>query len=260
VLRLLARPRWVALIVAVALLAAACVSLGRWQLRRLDGRRAANAAVLAGLHAPPESPDRLLRPGLPMPDSAEWRPVRTTGRYDAAYELLVRNRLLDGRVGYYVLTPLVTDSGTALLVNRGWVASGATAAARPDVPPPPPGEIEVTGRVRRSERASGHRGLPAGQVDRIDVPAIATGLPYPVYGGYAELTEQQPAAGPAGVPRPVPAPSLSEGPHLVYALQWFAFALMAIGGAVVLFRRELIEQREGQQRGADQPQVAIDIN
>jgi cytochrome oxidase assembly protein ShyY1 len=169
------------------------------------------------------------------------------GRYDAAYQLLARNRPVDGRAGYYVLTPLVTQSGAALLVNRGWVPSGATAAAAPDVPPPPSGEVAVIGRVRASERARHRAGLPAGQVDRINLPAIAAGLPYPVYGDYAELTEQRPA--PAAAPRPVPPPELSEGPHLAYAFQWFAFALIAVIGWVLLLRREWAEQQEAGQPG-----------
>jgi len=232
------------------------VSLGRWQLRRLDERRAANAAISAGMDARPGAVESMLQPGAPAPDGAEWRRIHARGRYDASYELLVRNRPLDGRAGYYVLTPLVTESGTAMLVNRGWVAAGATAATRPDVPTAPAGEVEVTGRLRLSERASGHTGLPAGQVDRVSLPAIAAGLPYPIYGGYAELTEQSPA--PAGdPPRLIPAPDLSEGPHLAYALQWFAFALMAVGAWVLLFRRELAEQRDAGQRAGDPQQVAV---
>lgn len=255
-LRLLARPRWVALALAVALVATACVSLGRWQLRRLDERRAANTAIEAGLAGQPVAANRLLRPGAPAAEDVEWQPARAIGRYDAAYELLVRNRPLHGRAGYHVLTPLVTDSGAALLVDRGWVAAGETAAARPDVPPPPPGEVEVVGRVRLSEQASGHRGLPAGQIDRIEVPAIAGGLPYPVYGGYVELTEQIPAA--TAAPEPIPPPGRSEGPHLAYALQWFVFALIAIGGFAVLMRREAADEAAARGGSADdRSRVAI---
>lgn len=251
-LRLLVRPRWLALTLAVVLIAIACVNLGKWQLRRLDGRRDANAAIRAGFQHAPVPVDSLLRPGEPVPRGAQWRRVHAMGHYEPAREILVRNRSLGGRAGYYVLTPLVTRSGAVLLVNRGWVAAGATAATRPGVPPALVGEVDVVGRIRPSERASGHTGLPPGQVDRIAIPAIATAirLPYPVYGGYAELTEQRPP--PAAAPQPIPPPELSDGPHLAYAVQWFIFALMALGGWVLLFRRDLAEQRD------DDPQPVAD--
>jgi len=253
---LLVRPRWIALTLAVVVIAIACVNLGKWQLRRLEGRRHANAAVIAGINRAPVPVDSLLRPGEAVPRGALWRRVQATGHYDAAGELLVRNRVLGGRAGFYVLTPLVTDSGAVLMVNRGWVGAGATAATRPDVPPAPAGDLDVVGRVRPSERASGHTGFPPGQVDRIAIPAIATGLARPVYGGYAELTEQRPM--PAAAPQPIPPPELSEGPHLAYAVQWFIFALMAAGGWVLLFRRDLAEQRgAGREEAIDRQPAAI---
>lgn len=253
--RLLIRPRWVALSIAVALIAVVCVELGQWQLRRLDHRRAINAAITAARAVPPEPAESLLRPGTPLSRDLEWRTIRIIGRYDPAGELLVRNRTLDARAGYYVLTPLVTGSGAALLINRGWVAAGATAAARPDVPRAQAGEVEVTGRLRTGELASGHTGLPAGQIDRIDIAGVAGRLPYPVYGAYAELTEQRPAPGPA--PRLIPAAELGEGPHLVYAIQWFIFAFMAVGGWVLLFRRDLTEQRADERPVGGPQRVAV---
>jgi cytochrome oxidase assembly protein ShyY1 len=76
-------------------------------------------------------------------------------------------------------------------------------------------------------------------VRRIDVPAIARTLPYDLYGGYGELVEQrpEPAAGPTLLPEPDP----GWGPHLAYAFQWWVFAAIALGGVVMLARREARE-------------------
>ena len=87
-------------------------------------------------------------------DDDQYARVRATGRYDAAHQLLVRNRPLEGQVGYYVLTPLVTDAGPALLVDRGWVPAGATADRR-----------------ARRTRAAGRRGHRGGRV-RPSEPAV----------------------------------------------------------------------------------------
>ena len=242
---MLLRPRWLGLALVAVLVALACVQFGRWQLDRLDSRRAANALVRGNVAAPAVPAEALLRPGQrPAPDD-EWRPVTATGRYDPAAQLLVRNRPLEGP-GSYVLVPLLTPDGTALLVNRGWVPRGATASTPTEVPAPPAGEVRVVGRVRVGEQVAddgrlGRADVPEPSVGRLDPLRVAAALPYPAYGGYVELVEEQPAAGAA--PRTLPVPRTGEGPHLAYALQWFLFAGFALGGFVLLVRRELRDAR-----------------
>ncbi len=239
--RFLLTRRWLGLLALAIVVAAACGLLGRWQLHRLESRSAKNALVSRNVAAAPAPPQRLVQVdrGPAQPD--EWRRVRTTGRYDPARTLLVRNRPYNGQVGYLVLVPFRTTAGPALLVDRGWIAAGQTATDLPDVPPPPAGEVEVTARIRPSEPASTTGTPPRGQVTRIDVSQIRRDLPYPTYGGYGELTRERPA------PREAPAlqdpPELSTGPHLAYAVQWFLFGVMALGGYVVLARREAADRR-----------------
>lgn len=246
--RFLLSPRWLRLIAAALVVAAGCVALGFWQLDRFDQRRARTNLVHENVAAEPVSPDALLAVDRALPPQEQWRRVEAHGRYDGARELLVRNRPFEGATGYYVLTPLVTDEGPTLLVNRGWVPVGASARTRPEVPAAPAGKVTVTARVRPSEPKDEHAGLPRGQVRRIDVPAIAATLPYDVYGGYGELVEQQPA--PPTSPTALPEPDPGLGPHLAYAFQWWVFAVIALGGVAVLARREAIES-------APDPTVAV---
>jgi cytochrome oxidase assembly protein ShyY1 len=237
VLRLILRPRWIALSLAVVALVMVFVELGRWQLRRLDDRRELNAAVTTSASAAPVSLHQ-----LPSDGAAEWTLVRAEGRYEREDELLVRNRTLQGTNGFYVVTPLVADDDRRLLVLRGWVPAGSTARDIPDVPAPPTGEVTVTGRLRDSETA--RRAVEAevtGQITALDTQAIGDLLGEPVYDQYVELTAQDPPAG--DVPTLLPAPEVSEGPHLAYAVQWFAFALIAVGGWVLLVRRERSDER-----------------
>ena len=130
-------------------------------------------------------------------DAHQWRRVRASGHYDTAHTLLVRNRNLQGANGFDVLVPLVTDAGPALLVNRGWVAVDESVAGGvpKKIPASPPGHVTVLALLRQSELPSTTGTPPAGQVNRIDVSTIRKGLPYPVYGGYAELTRERPRAG-----------------------------------------------------------------
>jgi cytochrome oxidase assembly protein ShyY1 len=239
VYRFLLSPRWLRLIAAALVVAAGCVALGFWQLDRFHQKQARSDLVHENVAAEPVPADELLGDGRALPAAEEWRRVEAHGRYDEAHELLVRNRPLEGSTGYYVLTPLVTDDGPALLVNRGWVPIGATARTRPEVPAAPPGEVTVIVRARPSE-PSDHKAVPlVGQVRRIDVPAIAATLPYDVYGGYGELVEQRPAA--AASPTVLPEPEPGLGPHLAYAFQWWLFAVIALVGVAVLARREARE-------------------
>jgi cytochrome oxidase assembly protein ShyY1 len=78
-------------------------------------------------------------------------------------------------------------------------------------------------------------------VTRVNVRQISRSLPYEVYGGFLELTRQQPPAGRS--PELLPPPEPSEGPHLLYAVQWFLFGGLALGGYVVLARREAADRR-----------------
>lgn len=260
VYRFLLTPRWLTLHVVVLLVIPAFVFLGRWQFGRFEERSANSDRVTANIEAAPVPMDRLAAAGQQVKEDDRFRRVTVAGTYDAAHELLVRRRPQEGHNGYYVLTPLVTGSGTAVIVNRGWVPAGATADAAPEVPAAPSGQITVTGRLRpgETEQNSGitdRPGLPAGQVLLIDTGKIGQGLPYGLVGGYVELTEQRPE--PATAPAPVPAPDVGAGGglNLAYGIQWWLFIGIAVGGWALLIRRELAERtaQEATREAGDAP-------
>lgn len=254
VYRFLLTPRWLALHVVVLLVIPAFVFLGRWQFGRFEERSANSERVTANIEAAPVPLERLAALGRPVKEDDRFRKVTVAGTYDQGHALVVRRRPQEGRNGYYVLTPLVTGPGTAVIVNRGWVPAGATADAAPEVPAPPAGQVTVTGRLRPSEteESSGIRerpGLPPGQVLLINAGKIGQGLPYRLVDGYVELTEQRPEAG--ATPAPVPAPDVGSGGglNLAYGVQWWLFIGIAVGGWILLIRREVAERKaqEGQE-------------
>ncbi|MFI6509718.1 SURF1 family protein [Streptosporangium sp. NPDC050855] len=241
--RFLLTPRWLALHVVVLLVIPAFLFLGQWQFGRFEERSASSDRTTANLTAPPVPVRELTSPGGTVAARDRHRAVTVRGTYDTGASLLVRRRTQDRMVGFYVLTPLVVGDGTGVLVNRGWIKAGATADSVPPVPPPPPGEVTVTGRLRpaESEESSGIRdraGLPAGQVLLIDTAAIGRRLPYRLLGGYVELVEQTPGA--ASAPAPVPPPDVGGGGglNLAYSVQWWLFIGVAVGGWALLIRRE----------------------
>jgi cytochrome oxidase assembly protein ShyY1 len=246
VYRFLLSRRWLGLIAVVLLLVPACIRLGFWQLDRYDQRRERSALIRANVTAPARPVAELAPTGGTVRPEDAWRQVRAVGSYDASHQLAVRNRAFLGNPGFHVLTPLVTPSGPAVLVNRGWVPAPTDGSVSPQLPPPPAGEVTVTGRLRPSEpqASRGPRdgpGVPAGQIVRIDVPRIAGSLPYGVYAGYVELVDERPPA--SSAPQLLDPPEPGTGPHLAYALQWWLFGVIAVIGPVLLARREAADLR-----------------
>jgi surfeit locus 1 family protein len=215
--------------------AAVCIRLGFWQLDRLEQRRATNAAIDTGLAEPPLDATELLRSGTP--DDLAYRPATASGTFDPSAELVLYGRSLGEQPGDHVLTPLVLDDGTRLLVDRGWIPfaperelplTGEASAAT--------GRVEVTGVLMASETGdtfgdqdpAGATVVRAVNLDELRVrdPGLA-----PVYMllGSQEPTQALPVL--VDVERP------GEGPHLSYAIQWFAFAAIALVGAAFVLRR-----------------------
>ena len=244
-LAVLRQPSWVGLTLLVIVLCLTFVELGQWQLRRHDERAAANQVLESSLGRATVAVSDLLAADDPLRPADEWRLVTATGTYDSEHQLLVRNRTYEGVLGFEVVTPLVPPVGPALLVTRGWVPSGPSATAVPDVPAAPTGQVTVSARVRPAPDGDPDAaGLPEGQVRRLGVPAIAATLPYEVLaGGYAQLVVGAAGSdeGPAG-PRALLVPEPSAGPHRPYAVQWFLFGLIAVGGWAVLLRATAREE------------------
>lgn len=243
VYRFLLTPRWVTLHIVVLLVIPAFVFLGNWQFGRFEERSASSELITGNLEAAPVPFEQ-----VEVGEANRFRTVTATGTFDAAHELVVRRRSQNGRPGFYVVTPLVTAGGRAVLVNRGWVKAAATADTPPDVPAPSAGQVTVTGRLRlsESEETTGikdREGLPQGQILLIDSGALAERLPYGIFDGYVELTAQDPQA--QAAPEPVPAPEVGAGGGLnfAYGVQWWLFIGVAIGGWLLLIRREVNDRK-----------------
>lgn len=256
-LRFLLSRQWVILTLLGLALVPAMIELGFWQLHRHEARVAHNELIARSLAAPAVPVTQLTASGG-EPDRDDWfRSVEATGRYDTDHEVVVRQRTAsDGQsIGYFVLTPLVRDDGSVLLVNRGWIPAGGDLTKFPDVPAAPRGEVSVTGRIMASEttEASGIKdkpGLPDRQVMLIDSDQRAEALDRPVLGGYVQLTASSPE--PREHPERLPDPEHdSIGPHMAYAVQWWLFAAGVPVGWVVLVRRELRDRARARTEADD---------
>jgi cytochrome oxidase assembly protein ShyY1 len=230
-------PRWIAGHVIVLVIVAACVVAGFWQLDRLHQRRATNARIEARLAEAPVPLDTLLTSGATSADALAYRRVSATGTYDVEHETVLIGRTLDDETGNDLLTPLVTRGGDGLIVNRGWVPYSLDAPPVPDALPPT-GLVEVTGVLMPPEaNTPSGRATPGSTLAAVDVGRLQASVPVPLLPVYLWLQSQSPPQRVA-LPKPVPLPEVSDGPHLSYAIQWFTFATIGLIGYPMLLRRE----------------------
>ncbi len=237
----------------VAVLVVVMVNLGFWQLRRLDEKRDHKALVEARQEQPAAPADELLAnatdPHDPEVEAVVYRTATATGEYLDGATVIVENRTYNGASGGWILTPLDLGGGRALLVNRGFI--GFNREGRIEAPPAPTGSVEVEGMLFPSqERQSfGARDPEDGTLAvlaRVDLVRIDAQLDERLLPAYLQLTASDPTEPPTaeGAPQLVALgpPGVSEGPHLGYAVQWFIFSTIALGGYGLILRRQAIDE------------------
>ena len=220
--------------------AALCCGLGVWQLRRLAARRAANREISAARALPPLGPDLPGRTPL-LPNRRAILP----GDLDERREFVLRDRVISGVPAVIIVTPLrLPGTDTAVLVNRGYVP--ALDAVDPGAATwSEPGERTFRGVLLPvPDRGDGgplvHNGRETWR--SLDLAAMRARLPYPVAPLYlfAEADSSEGVAhtirGTVYPFRAEPTP-LDEGPHLMYAVQWFGIAAAALAFGVIFVLR-----------------------
>ncbi len=241
--------RWLTALAVATLFAVACVLLGQWQWHRHEDKAARAWRIDSHYLASPVPLSRVLQgPNAALPRAEEWTLVTATGRYADRSLMLVRNRPNHGVFGYEVVIPLELRDGASLLVDRGWIPNGRTAADPPPVPATPAGDMTVTGWLRVGEPSLG-RQMPSGQLASINLAEARAQTGASMYGAYLIARDEAGTRGQAGAPgeqivRPqaLEKPDTGEGPHLAYALQWWLASPVGLVMVLVGARRE---HREG---------------
>jgi surfeit locus 1 family protein len=217
------------ILVVVALV---CARLGVWQVHRLKGRRAANAIALAARLQPPIALSRSDVEGTGLIN----RRLRATGHYDHDHDMVLRGRVYLGVPGVEIVTPLLLGEGRgAVLVDRGFVPSPDAFTVTTDSLHEP-GEVRVEGIGLPVPSGGGAPLEKAKETTwaRLDMEELGPLLPYPVSPVYIRQT---PDSAMPRFPRRLDPPELDDGPHLSYAIQWFAFAVIALVFGIVILRQ-----------------------
>ncbi len=219
------RRRFWLITLATAAAMAVTSSLGLWQLSRAAQKQALQAATDAS-----KALAALDNAQVAAIDDAAGhlhRPARLQGRWLAQYSVYLDNRQMNGKPGFYVLTPLVLDgSDTVVMVQRGWVQRNFVERERLPPVETPAGVVQVSGRI-----ASAPPRLYefTGAAPAAGSSAIRQNLDLAAYSAETRLalrpfTVVQTGEASQGLLRDWPEPAAGTGKHYGYAFQWFGLS------------------------------------
>lgn len=243
-------------IALLGLLGCVFVSLGNWQLSRADERREIAAMIEAGRQSPPINLTATTITSALKP----WQSAQASGHWLAQFSVLLDNRNLDGKPGFWLATPLALTNDTAVLVLRGWVArpignynpfpvveqDKAAVSVKGEVAMRVPQLFELSddsplaiGKQPVSALTEHRLALNLNQLPQRQNVSTAemsqiTGLNFlPVV-----LMQTDPTDG-VGLQRQWPTPSIDSDTNMGYAMQWFSFAAIAFGAMGILLWKAL---------------------
>jgi len=237
--RLLLTPRfWGAHLLMVAAVVAT-ILLGIWQYHAWEAGRAADARDISD--AKPLPLDEVMSGDDSFPGEYLGQPVTFSGEWLPEGTLYVADRDLDGKRGYWVMTPvLVGDS--AMPVVRGWSAQPKAAV--------PSGSVQVSGWLQASEGAGVPDDDPHDDViPEMRIASIVEHVDADLYSAYVVARKTTPQADQALSPvTPASVPKVSGSTHLrnlLYAFQWWIFGGFAIYIWVRWCRDTVAQSRAG---------------
>lgn len=223
--------RWLVLL-ATLLAVALTARLGFWQLDRAAQKQAMQTRLDERAQLPELKAAELALDAAAAPAQYE-RHVRLRGRWLTDKTVFLDNRPMAGRVGFYVLTPLLLEDGTPLLVLRGWAPRNAAQRAELPALPTPEGTVEVLGKLgptpsRLYQFGAAESGTIRQNVDLSDF-ARETGLALRPLVLQQLATPTDAAHAADGLLRQWPAPAVDIHKHYGYAFQWFALSALLVG-------------------------------
>jgi surfeit locus 1 family protein len=220
------------LVLLAALLAVGLTArLGLWQLDRAAQKRAWQVALDERGRLPALSAAELA--GEPVMAEAQLhRRVLLRGRWLADKTIFLDNRPMNGRVGFFVVTPLLLEGrAEAVLVQRGWVPRDMQERSRLPVLPDDAASVELAGRLAASPSRLYEFTAAAGGAIRqnLTADAYAQEIHQPLLPLTVVQEEATADAADVALLRDWPAPETGLQKHYGYAFQWFALSALFLG-------------------------------
>ncbi len=201
-------------------------SLGFWQLERAEQKRSQATALEMRRKMPPIS---LTDSARAEADQLLYRQVKLQGEFLPERTIFITNRKHLGKTGFHVVTPLqLSENGELVLVNRGWTA--ATPSTDKESLANSRGQLSISGEIT----------IP--QAPAIELTPSDDDSQLPPHWPYLTLERYRHWSGLEVLPilvlqtseddknfiRQWPTPKVSDLMHIGYAIQWFAFAIIAL--------------------------------
>jgi cytochrome oxidase assembly protein ShyY1 len=235
VLKTALKPRWIAALVFALAVSWVFVLLSQWQFSASRGDAPPPPAATETMHPLTD----VFTPGKPMMAATADQMVSFSGSFVPNKQVLVKNRLDQGRQGYWVVSAFAVDgvkssSGEQVMIPvvRGWVAAPGDAA------PAPAGRADVVGRLLPTEGPEPERAVP-GLVPTLSVAELINVWDMPGYSGFVAgirlgMDGADPDSGTAGTRMaavevgPQPQDTPVNWLNIFYAVEWIVFAGFAV--------------------------------
>lgn len=244
--------RWAPWLALVVLFAIATSLLSSWQFDRRNERVEQISQVTQNYDQAPVALSEIDWKESDGRSAQEWLPVRVSGEYLPDKHLLVRNRPLAGQAGFLQLVPFKLVDGRILFVERGWLVASSQLTTAQSNPLPSSGYHELVVRLRKGEASLGRpEAATLASIDLLEAAERVMLGESVITDFYGRLVSENPNYDQR--PTPMPKPSLNEGNHLSYAIQWVIFGIMAFIAFFWAYRNDRRLRLEEQ--GVLQPRV-----
>jgi surfeit locus 1 family protein len=203
------------------------ISLGFWQLSRAEFKDTLQHKIEQRKNMSAVSLDELPE----SKDERRYWPVQFMAEFDGEHSFLLDNKILNGRVGYHVFTPVKLNESQAVLVARGFIEAGRKRDQLPELTTPedvlmikglldlpPPRAILLADDVQQTAS------WPA-VLQYIDLDEISRILGYELYDMILWLDVDDAATDDAVFEYDLPVLNLNAAKNTGYAFQWFAMSV-----------------------------------
>ncbi|BDZ44966.1 SURF1 family protein [Naasia aerilata] len=225
-LAVMLRPRSIALLLLCVAIAVVFALFGQWQL----GRAVTNGGFV---ERPTETVlpiERVAQPQTTTKSAAVGQLVTVSGTWVAGDFAVLRDRIDEGRTGYWTIGHLRTADGASLAVGLGWTDELAAATAAAEAWNGDPAELptDLTGRYQQGEAPTEPEDGAALAADMATAAFVNEWQdPGPTHAGYITLRAAPAELQTIASPPPEVEVQLNFL-NLFYAVEWVLFALAAL--------------------------------
>lgn len=203
-------------------------SMGRWQLSRAAQKIALQQAM-DGRATLPALPQSAWARDADEAQAQHYRRTHAEGTWLLSRTVFLDNRQMDGRVGFYVVTPLLVAPGQAVLVQRGWVPRDAQDRTHLPAIATPAEAVAMDATIAPLPSKLFALGGPDVGVIRQNLDADAYAREIGVRFLPFSLLQQGASVSDDGLLRHWSHPAVNVQTHYGYAAQWFGMSALLAG-------------------------------